>query len=484
MAAGDKPFYHAACGGNVRAFCIAAGWGLSPVVRPDRRHVLLIPLLLCRPRRLNAGNACPKLTHLPFGCEGSAMTNGTVNTQCCIAGGGPAGMMLGFLLARAGVRVVILEKHPDFLRDFRGDTVHPSTLELIYEVGLLGEFLRLPHRKVDRLALQIGKRLVRMIDMSHLPTRCKYIALMPQWDFLNFLADHCRRYRQFDLRMRAEATDLIEQDGRIVGVRANTPDGELIVRANLVVGADGRHSTLRAKAGLRSDDYGAPMDVLWFRMTRREDDGEDVFGHIEAGAMIVMLDRGDYWQCAYVIPKGGIERVKSAGIEAFRARVVALSPFLADRIGEIRSFDDVKLLSVTVDRLQQWWRPGLICIGDAAHAMSPIGGVGINIAVQDAVAAANRLAAPLRNGSVTDDDLRAIQVRRAFPARLTQQIQLAMQNRIIGPALQGTREPEPPFLFRLFNAFPILRRMPARLLAVGIRPEHVQTPDAADGGAV
>jgi 2-polyprenyl-6-methoxyphenol hydroxylase-like FAD-dependent oxidoreductase len=284
--------------------------------------------------------------------------------------------------------------------------------------------------------------------------------------------------------MRAEATDLIEQDGRIVGVRANTPDGELIVRANLVVGADGRHSALRAKAGLRSDDYGAPMDVLWFRMTRREDDGEDVFGHIEAGAMIVMLDRGDYWQCAYVIPKGGIERVKSAGIEAFRARVVALSPFLADRIGEIRSFDDVKLLSVTVDRLQQWWRPGLICIGDAAHAMSPIGGVGINIAVQDAVAAANRLAAPLRNGSVTDDDLRAIQVRRAFPARLTQQIQLAMQNRIIGPALQGTREPAPPFLFRLFNAFPILRRMPARLLAVGIRPEHVQTPDAADGGAV
>jgi 2-polyprenyl-6-methoxyphenol hydroxylase-like FAD-dependent oxidoreductase len=421
---------------------------------------------------------------LPFGCEGSAMTNGTVNTQCCIAGGGPAGMMLGFLLARAGVRVVILEKHPDFLRDFRGDTVHPSTLELIYEVGLLGEFLRLPHRKVDRLALQIGKRLVRMIDMSHLPTRCKYIALMPQWDFLNFLADHCRRYRQFDLRMRAEATDLIEQDGRIVGVRANTPDGELIVRANLVVGADGRHSTLRGKAGLRSDDYGAPMDVLWFRMTRREDDGEDVFGHIEAGAMMIMLDRGDYWQCAYVIPKGGIERVKSAGIEAFRARVVALSPFLADRIGEIRSFDDVKLLSVTVDRLQQWWRPGLICIGDAAHAMSPIGGVGINIAVQDAVAAANRLAAPLRNGSVTDDDLRAIQVRRAFPARLTQQIQLAMQNRIIGPALQGTREPEPPFLFRLFNAFPILRRMPARLLAVGIRPEHVQTPDAADGGAV
>jgi 2-polyprenyl-6-methoxyphenol hydroxylase-like FAD-dependent oxidoreductase len=432
---------------------------------------------------LNAGNAYRKLTHSPFGSEGSVMTNGAVNTQCCIAGGGPAGTMLGFLLARAGVRVVILEKHPDFLRDFRGDTVHPSTLELIFELGLLDEFLRLPHRKVDRLAVQIGNRLVRLIDLRHLPTRCKYIALMPQWDFLNFLADHGRRYRQFDLRMRAEATDLIEQDGRIAGVRANTPDGELIVRADLVVGADGRHSTLRAKAGLRSDDYGAPMDVLWFRMTRRESDGEDVFGHIEAGAIMVMLDRGDYWQCAYVIPKGGIERVKASGIEAFRARVVALSPFLADRIGEIKSFDDVKLLSVAVDRLQQWWRPGLICIGDAAHAMSPIGGVGINIAVQDAVAAANRLAAPLKNGRVTDDDLQAVQDRRVLPARLTQQIQLTMQNRIIRPALQGTREPEPPFLFRLFNAFPVLRRIPARLLAVGIRPEHVQTPDAAAGGS-
>jgi 2-polyprenyl-6-methoxyphenol hydroxylase-like FAD-dependent oxidoreductase len=253
------------------------------------------------------------------------------------------------------------------------------------------------------------------------------------------------------------------------------------VRAELVVGADGRHSTVRAKAGLRSNDYGAPMDVLWFRVTRRDSDGDEVFGHIEAGTMMVMLDRGDYWQCAYVIPKGGIDRVKANGIVAFRERVLALSPFLADRIGEIKSFEDVKLLSVAVDRLPQWWRPGLICIGDAAHAMSPIGGVGINIAVQDAVAAANRLAAPLKSGGVTDEDLQAIQDRRAFPARLTQQIQLTMQNRIIGPALQATREVEPPFLFRLFDAFPVLRRIPARLLAVGIRPEHVQTPDAGAG---
>lgn len=410
------------------------------------------------------------------------MTNGAVNTQntqCCIAGGGPAGMMLGFLLARAGVRVVVLEKHADFLRDFRGDTVHPSTLELIYELGLLDEFLKLPHRKVDRLSLQIGEQRVRIIDLTHLPAQCKYIALMPQWDFLDFLADHGRRYKQFDLRMRTEATNLIEEGGRIVGLRANTPEGKLAIRADLVVGCDGRHSTVREKAGLHSEDYGAPMDVLWFRITRKDSDGADVFGHIAAGMMLVMLDRGDYWQCAFVIPKGGIERVKAGGIEAFRNRVVELSPFLADRIGELKSFDDVKLLSVAVDRLRQWWQPGLICIGDAAHAMSPIGGVGINIAVQDAVAAANRLAAPLKAGQLTDGDLQAIQQRRTFPARMTQQIQLTMQNRIISPALQATRQPKPPFLFRLFDAFPVLRRVPARLLALGIRPEHVQTPDAS-----
>jgi 2-polyprenyl-6-methoxyphenol hydroxylase-like FAD-dependent oxidoreductase len=405
------------------------------------------------------------------------LASGSVTTQCCIVGGGPAGMMLGFLLARAGVRVVVLEKHADFLRDFRGDTVHPSTLELIYELGLLGEFLRLPHRTVDRLSLQIGRRLIRLIDLTHLPTQCKYIALMPQWDFLNFLAEHGRRYTQFDLRMRAEATDLIEENGRIVGVRANTPDRELTVRADLVVGCDGRHSIVRARAGLHTDDYGAPMDVLWFGVTRRDSDGNDVFGHIEAGALLVMLDRGDYWQCAYVIPKGGIDRVTASGIEAFRNRVVALTPFLADRIGELKSFDDVKLLSVMVDRLRQWWRPGLLCIGDAAHAMSPIGGVGINIAVQDAVAAANRLAAPLKSGATTSSHLQAIQARRNFPARMTQQIQLTMQNRIIGPALQSAREPRPPLLFNLFDAFPVLRRLPGRLLALGIQPEHVQTPD-------
>ena len=405
------------------------------------------------------------------------MPNATVVTTCAIAGGGPAGMMLGFLLARAGVKVVALEKHADFFRDFRGDTIHPSTLELMLELGLLEDFLKLPHQKLDRLTMQFGDEHLRMIDLTHLPTHCKYIALMPQWDFLNFLAARGKKYKTFDLRMQAEATGLIEERGRVTGLRATTPDGELAIWADLVVGADGRHSTVRDKAGLKSDDYGAPMDVLWFRLPHRGGDQTETFGHIEAGSMMIMLDRGDYWQCAYVIPKGGIDRIKAEGLEAFRKRVVFMSPFLADRIDELKSFDDIKLLSVTVDRLRQWWRPGVICIGDAAHAMSPIGGVGVNIAVQDAVAAANRLAAPLKAGTASDDDLRAIQERRTFPVRFTQAIQLTMQNRIVRRALAGTERPKPPLLFRLVAMIPMLQRIPGRLLAVGVRPEHVQTPE-------
>jgi 2-polyprenyl-6-methoxyphenol hydroxylase-like FAD-dependent oxidoreductase len=408
------------------------------------------------------------------------MADLTVTTKCCIAGGGPAGMMLGFLLARAGVDVVVLEKYPDFFRDFRGDTVHPSTLELMYELGLLDEFLKLPHQKLETLTAQIGAEHLTMIDFRHLPTHCKFIALMPQWDFLNFLAAHGRRYKTFDLHMNAEATDLIEEGGRITGVRAKTADGTLTIRADLVVGCDGRHSTVRDKAGLRSDDYGAPMDVLWFRLSRKPTDSADTFGHIEAGKMMIMLDRGDYWQCAYVIPKGGIEKLQAEGLDAFRKRVTDMSPFLADRIGELKSWDDVKLLSVAVDRLQRWWRPGLICIGDAAHAMSPIGGVGINMAVQDAVAAANRLAGPLRSSTMTIDDLSAIQDRRTLPVRFTQWLQLTIQKRIISRVLgmESQQRPKPPLFFKLFGVFPVLRRIPARLLAIGIRPEHVHTPDA------
>jgi 2-polyprenyl-6-methoxyphenol hydroxylase-like FAD-dependent oxidoreductase len=405
----------------------------------------------------------------------------SIATRCCIAGGGPAGVMLGFLLARAGVDVVVLEKHADFFRDFRGDTIHPSTLELMHELGLLDEFLKLPHQKVEQFSAQVGDQHFHMVDLRHLPTHCKYIALMPQWDFLNFLAAHGKRYRTFDLRMRAEATGLMEESGRVTGLRAQTPDGELVIRADLVVGADGRHSTVREKAGFTSEDFGAPMDVLWFRLSRQESDEAETFGHIEAGMMMIMLNRGDYWQCAYVIPKGGIERVRAAGLDAFRGSVLKMSPYFADRVAELKSWDDVKLLTVAVDRLRKWWRPGLICIGDAAHAMSPVGGVGVNLAIQDAVAAANRLAAPLKAGTMGDEDLHAIQVRRTFPVHFTQRFQLMMQNRIISRALADTQKPKPPLVFKMFEMFPPLRRIPARFLAVGIRPEHIRTPDAWRG---
>jgi 2-polyprenyl-6-methoxyphenol hydroxylase-like FAD-dependent oxidoreductase len=387
-------------------------------------------------------------------------------------------MMLGFLLARAGVDVVVLEKHKDFLRDFRGDTVHPSTLELMHELGLLGEFLKLPHRTVKQLPIEIGDTRVTIGDFTHLPTHCKFIALMPQWDFLNFLAAHGKKYKKkFDLRMRAEATGLIHENGRVAGVTAKMPRKDLEIRADLVVGTDGRHSTIRAAAGLHSDDYGAPMDVLWFRVSRKKGEKADSFGHAEAGVMMIMLDRGEYWQCAYVIPKGGFDQVKARGLDAFRASVLRLSPSLKKRVDEIADWDDVKLLSVTVDRLRQWHRPGLLCIGDAAHAMSPIGGVGINMAVQDAVAAANILAEPLRSRSLTERHLHEVEQRRTLPVKFTQWLQLTLQKRLIGRILASQDTPKPPLMFRLLGWFPVLRRIPARLVGIGIRPEHIHTPE-------
>jgi 2-polyprenyl-6-methoxyphenol hydroxylase-like FAD-dependent oxidoreductase len=386
-------------------------------------------------------------------------------------------MMLGFLLARAGVPVVVLEKHPDFLRDFRGDTVHPSTLELMYELGLLEEFLQLPHSEVRQISLQIGDDRVVVGHFDHLPVHCKFIALMPQWDFLNFIADHGKRYRTFDLRMCAEATNLIEENGSIVGINAKTPDGDIEIRADLTVGCDGRHSIVRTKAGLRSDDFGAPMDVMWFRLSRKSGDPDETFGHIEDGRMMVMLNRNDYWQCAYVIPKGSAEEVERAGLHQFRATVGDMSPFTRGRLEEIESWDKVKLLTVAVDRLRRWCRSGLLCIGDAAHAMSPIGGVGINLAVQDAVAAANILAAPLRRKTVTIETLDSVQERREFPTRFTQRLQIVLQNNIIGPALRGER-PKAPFFMKALQ-WPLLRRIPGRVMALGIRPEHIHTPDAA-----
>ena len=399
----------------------------------------------------------------------------SVSTTCCIVGGGPAGMMLGFLLARAGVAVVVAEKHGDFLRDFRGDTVHPSTLEMMHELGLLDEFLKLPHSVVKRITLQIGEDRLVVGHFDHLPVRCKFIALMPQWDFLNFIADHGKGYRTFDLRMQTEAVGLVEENGRVVGVQTKTTDGEVQIRADLIVGCDGRHSTVRAEAGLKSDDYGAPMDVMWFRLSRKPGDSEETFGHIEDGRMMVMLNRNDYWQCAYVIPKGSADDVKRAGLDKFRKVVGEMSPFVQDQLGEIESWDSVKLLTVAVDRLRRWYRPGLLCIGDAAHAMSPIGGVGINLAVQDAVAAANILAQPLRRGSVSIETLEQVQRRREFPTRFTQGLQIVLQNNIIGPALEG-RRPKAPFFMKMMQ-WPLLRRIPGRLLALGIRPEHIRTPE-------
>jgi len=406
------------------------------------------------------------------------MATETITTECAIAGGGPAGIMLGFLLARAGVDVVVLEKHEDFFRDFRGDTIHPSTLQVMHELGLLDEFLKLPHQAVKQLGAQIGDDTVMIADFSHLPTEAKFLAFMPQWDFLDFLATHGKRYPTFHLRMRAEVDELLKDGDRVVGLKAATPDSDLEVRADLVVGTDGRKSTVRALAGLEVEDMGAPMDVLWLRLTRRPEDGDDTLGRIEPGRFFIMINRGDYWQCAFVIPKGGFNELRRKGLEAFRLAIVALKPTLSTRVKEIASWDDVRLLTVKVDRLKRWYRPGLLCIGDAAHAMSPIGGVGINLAIQDAVATANILAAPLLEGRVTEEELQKVQKRRRLPTELTQALQVFIQNRVVTNVLTMTRQPKPPFFAKMMDRFPVLRRLPARLIGMGFRPEHVQTAEA------
>src|SRR2546426_109507 len=395
----------------------------------------------------------------------------TERCTCCIAGGGPAGMMLGLLLARAGVDVLVLEKHADFLRDFRGDTIHPSTLEVMHELGMLEDFLQLPHQKVRELAVQIGDVIVPVADFTHLPTRCGFIAFLPQWDFLSFLAERAGRSPTFALRMRAEVTGLLEESGRVVGVEADTPEGRLEVRATLVVAADGRHSVVRQKAGLRAQELGAPMDVLWFRLSRTPGDPTATMGRFDVGQIFITINRGDYWQCGYVFPKGKVDEIRQRGLLAFRKAVARLAPYVSDQTHELRDWDDVKLLTVSVDRLSQWYRPGLLCIGDAAHAMSPIGGVGINLAIQDAVAAANLLAAPLRDGRLTIDQLRAVQKRRELPTRITQWLQVMIQRRLITPVLAGARPVKPLLAVRLLARFPLVRRIPHRLGGCGVRPE-------------
>jgi 2-polyprenyl-6-methoxyphenol hydroxylase-like FAD-dependent oxidoreductase len=385
-------------------------------------------------------------------------------------------MIAGFLLARAGVDVVVLEKHADFLRDFRGDTIHPSTLELMYELGILDEFLRRPHQELPQFGGQIEDITVIVADFSHLPTHCKFIALMPQWEFLNFIAEKAKAYPQFHLRMESEVTELIEENGRVAGVRARTSQGILEVRADLTLGTDGRHSIVRAKAGLEVIDLGAPIDVLWMRFTREPSDPEQTLGRFRAGKILVMLNRADYWQCAYVIPKGGIETIRQKGLAAFREDIASVAPFLRGRTDELKDWNDIKLLTVAVDRLRRWWRSGLLCLGDSAHAMSPVGGVGINLAIQDAVAAANILTQSLLRGVVSDEQLRDVQERREYPTRMTQRFQLFAHRHLLRPALSHkTQIRQLPLAFKLLRRFPVLRRIPARLLGLGFRPEHVRT---------
>ncbi len=382
-------------------------------------------------------------------------------------------MMLGVLLARAGVGVTVLEKHKDFLRDFRGDTIHPSTLRLMEELGWLADFLRLPHQQTKSIYAQFGGQRFEMANFSHLPITTKFIALMPQWDYQNFLAEKGSAYPKFKLEMNAEATGLVFDGDRVAGVKVETPEGGKTIHADLVVAADGRSSVLRGAAGLVSENFGAPMDVMWFRLPRLPTDTEETQGRFDAGHIFVMLQRGDYWQCAYVIPKGGDAKVRAAGIDAFRKSVGKLLPFEAARANEIADWDHVKLLTVAVDRLKTWARPGLLCIGDAAHAMSPVGGVGINLAIQDAVAAANLLWQPLKAGQLTFEDLEAVQARRAFPTRATQRLQLTIQNAVIARTLNAKDPIKPPLLLRILTSLPFLSRLPARLIGLGFRPEHI-----------
>ena len=402
-----------------------------------------------------------------------------MKVRCCIVGGGPAGMMLGYLLGRAGIDVVVLEKHADFFRDFRGDTVHPSTLQVMDELGLIDEFLKLPHQQLQKMNGMFGGTPVRIADLSRLDVKYPFIAFMPQWDFLNFLRESGRRFASLKVMMSAEAVDLIHDGDRIAGVKVKTPDGVVDIEADLTVACDGRHSLVRERAGLPIEEIGAPMDVLWFRAGKRENESESLFARVDPGKMMVTFDRGSYWQCAYVIAKGQYDAVKARGLPALLDDIARMAPILRSGLSDVKSWDDVKLLTVAINRLPRWTKPGLLCIGDAAHAMSPVGGVGVNLAVQDAVATANLLAAKLARGCPSEDELDAVRRRRAFPVRMTQRMQVMVQNNIITSALKPGNAPlQVPAVIRLITAIPWLQGITARFIGLGVRPEHVQSPVA------
>ncbi|MGA2055200.1 MAG: FAD-dependent oxidoreductase [Bradyrhizobium sp.] len=408
----------------------------------------------------------------------------TIQTHCCIVGGGPAGMMLGYLLGRAGIETVVLEKHADFFRDFRGDTVHPSTLQVMDELGLIDGFLKVPHQQLQKMDGLFGEDSIRIADLSQLNVKYPFIAMMPQWDFLNFLRESGKRFTSLQVLMNVNATDLIRSGETVVGVTADTPEGPVEIRAGLTIGCDGRHSIVRPHAGLDVEEFGAPMDVLWFRAGRRPNENESLFARVQTGKMLVTFDRGDYWQCAYVIAKGQFDAVKARGLDAFRNDVIGMAPILGAGMSDVKTWDDVKLLTVAINRLKRWTRPGLLCIGDAAHAMSPVGGVGVNLAIQDAVATANLLAAKLAalkstRGCPPEDELDAVRRRREFPVRMTQAMQVVVQNNIISVALKPGDQPlRAPLFARIVNAIPWLQGITARFVAIGVRPEHVHSPAA------
>ena len=401
------------------------------------------------------------------------MANTSLKTTCCVVGGGPAGVMLGYLLARQGVRVTVLEKHQDFNRDFRGDTVHPSTLEVMYELGLLEDFLKVPHQQLTSVSGVLGDFHFKAADFSSLPTHCKFVALMPQWDFLDFLSGKAKQFPGFDLRMQHQAVDLIREAGRIVGVRVQTPDGPVEIHADLVIGCDGRHSTVRKAAMLEVIERGVPIDVLWFRIRRESDDPEQLLGNLNYGRALVLINRGSYFQAGLLIQKGSFDAIKSQGLEAFRQIISRIAPYVADRVEELKDWDEIKLLTVQINRLRQWHRPGLLCIGDAAHAMSPAGGVGINLAIQDAVATANLLGEPLLEGCVTEDLLARLQCRREFPTRVTQEVQVLAHNGM-QRIFQNPGPAQAPWQLKVAVQIPGIQHLTARVIGMGVRPEHVK----------